>query len=292
MARRIATVGYYVMLPNLYYRSGVEELGVFIGEGAAETRKQMFALMASLTIPLVMDDTDALIAFADADAAAAKGPMGTVGYCMSGRYALSAAVRHPDRVVAAASIYGVSLITEEPDSPHKTLAGSKAGALRRLGRDRPLCAAGAVRTVEGRPRRSRARRRGRTLSQGGTRFRLPRPPRLRQGGGGTPLGAAIRPVWEDKRLEPDFAQAGFVQQRLARAIAAQIFQEQWVAPAPARRRRRWSNGRSPAPWDDPRTRRRRAMVRSRTRPAPPSPAGRDPVQPSAPPHRPDRRARC
>ena len=126
MARRIATVGYYVMLPNLYYRSGVEELGVFIGEGAAETRKQMFALMASLTIPLVMDDTDALLAFADTDAAAARGPMGTVGYCMSGRYALSAAVRHPDRVVAAASIYGVSLITEEPDSPHKTLVGSKA----------------------------------------------------------------------------------------------------------------------------------------------------------------------
>jgi carboxymethylenebutenolidase len=126
MARRIATVGYYVMLPNLYYRSGVEELGAFIGEAAADTRKRMFALMASLTIPLVMDDTDALIAVADADPAAARGPMGTVGYCMSGRYALSAAVRHPDRVTAAASIYGVNLITDQPDSPHLTLRSSKA----------------------------------------------------------------------------------------------------------------------------------------------------------------------
>jgi carboxymethylenebutenolidase len=126
MARRIATVGYYVMLPNLYYRSGVEELGAFIGEAAAETRKQMFALMSSLTIPLVMDDTDALIAFSGADPAAAHGPMGTVGYCMSGRYALSAAVRHPDRVTAAASIYGVNLITDRPDSPHLTLRDSKA----------------------------------------------------------------------------------------------------------------------------------------------------------------------
>jgi carboxymethylenebutenolidase len=126
MARRIATVGYYVMLPNLYHRSGVEELGVFIGDAAAETRKQMFALMSSLTIPLVMDDTDALIAVADADPAAAKGRMGTVGYCMSGRYALSAAVRYPERVTAAASIYGVNLIADQPDSPHLTLRGSKA----------------------------------------------------------------------------------------------------------------------------------------------------------------------
>jgi carboxymethylenebutenolidase len=126
MARRIATVGYYVMLPNLYHRSGVEELGAFIGEAAAETRTEMLALMSSLTIPMVMDDTDALIAFANADPAAAKGPIGTVGYCMSGRYALSAAVRHPERVVAAASIYGVNLITDQSDSPHLTLRGSKA----------------------------------------------------------------------------------------------------------------------------------------------------------------------
>jgi carboxymethylenebutenolidase len=38
MARRLGTVGYYVMLPNLYYRSGVEELGPFVGEAHAATR--------------------------------------------------------------------------------------------------------------------------------------------------------------------------------------------------------------------------------------------------------------
>ena len=31
MARRLATSGYYVMLPNLYYRSGVMELGAAAG---------------------------------------------------------------------------------------------------------------------------------------------------------------------------------------------------------------------------------------------------------------------
>jgi carboxymethylenebutenolidase len=126
MARRLASVGYYVMLPNLYHRSGVEELGNFIGEAGTETRKRMFALMGSLDIPKVMDDTDKLVAYADADPAASNGAMGTVGYCMSGQYAIAAAARHPGRVRAAASIYGVRLKTDAPDSPD--LAARKADA--------------------------------------------------------------------------------------------------------------------------------------------------------------------
>ena len=126
MARRLASVGYYVMLPNLYHRSGVEELGAFIGEAAAETRKKMFALMGSLSISLVMQDADRLVAFADADPAAAKGAIGTLGYCMSGQYAIAAAARFPDRVRSAASIYGVRLKTDAPDSPH--LAARKGRA--------------------------------------------------------------------------------------------------------------------------------------------------------------------
>ncbi len=126
MVRRLASVGYYVMLPNLFYRSGVEELGNFIGEEGAATRKKMFALIETINIPLVMADTDALVAFANADPAASKGAIGTVGYCMSGQYAISAAARHPGRVWAAASIYGVRLKTDAPDSPH--LAARKANA--------------------------------------------------------------------------------------------------------------------------------------------------------------------
>jgi len=34
--------------------------------------------------------------------------MGCVGYCMSGKYAANAAVRHPHRVRAAASFYALS----------------------------------------------------------------------------------------------------------------------------------------------------------------------------------------
>jgi carboxymethylenebutenolidase len=97
MVRRLATVGYYVLLPNLYYRlhhGGLEE---FIGKtdpAAEAVRKRAFELMESLSIPMVMRDTGALLAFASNDALASKGAAGSVGYCMSGRYAVSSAVEY------------------------------------------------------------------------------------------------------------------------------------------------------------------------------------------------------
>ncbi|HRD26664.1 MAG TPA: dienelactone hydrolase family protein [Caulobacter sp.] len=118
MARRLATSGYYVMLPNLYYRAGVMELGPLSPDPDDPGRARMVALMNSLSIPLVMDDAAALLAFAEADPAAWTRSVGAVGYCMSGPYAIAAAARFRDRVRAAASIHGVSLMTDRPDSPH------------------------------------------------------------------------------------------------------------------------------------------------------------------------------
>ena len=86
----------------------------------------MFALMASINIPLVMEDTKALLAYAEKDKAADTKIVGAVGYCMSGRYAINAATHFPDRVKAAASIYGTHLVTDQPDSPH--IASRTTGA--------------------------------------------------------------------------------------------------------------------------------------------------------------------
>ncbi|HEY2780688.1 MAG TPA: dienelactone hydrolase family protein [Steroidobacteraceae bacterium] len=118
MARRLGTVGYYVMLPNLYYRSNVEELGSVVGEANVATREKALKLMTTINIPMVMQDADALVAFAAKDKAASTRPMGCVGYCMSGQYAMNAALRHKDKIRAAASIYGVALVTDKGDSPH------------------------------------------------------------------------------------------------------------------------------------------------------------------------------
>jgi carboxymethylenebutenolidase len=126
MARRLATSGYYVMLPNLYYRSGVMELGPIPPDPDAPERKRMFGYMNSIDIPMVMEDTRALLGYADSQPAARSDIVGTVGYCMSGRYAINAATHFPERVKAAASIYGTHLATDQPDSPH--LAGQKTTA--------------------------------------------------------------------------------------------------------------------------------------------------------------------
>ncbi len=126
MVRRLASAGYYVLLPNLYYRAGVLELGPYSGPNHGGARERMMALMESLTIPLVMADTDALLAFVKSDAAASPGPAGAVGYCMSGQFAINAASRHPERIIAAASIYGVRLVTDAADSPHRVAANAQA----------------------------------------------------------------------------------------------------------------------------------------------------------------------
>jgi carboxymethylenebutenolidase len=125
MARRLGSVGYYVMLPNLYYRSGVEELGPFVGEAHIATRQKLMALMGTIDIPMVMPDIDALVAYAAKDPAASIAAVGCVGYCMSGQYAVNAAVRHR-RIRAAASIYGVALATDKPDSPHLAIRHTDA----------------------------------------------------------------------------------------------------------------------------------------------------------------------
>src|SRR6202049_3217258 len=68
MARRLGTVGYYVVLPNLYYGLGVEELGPYIGEAPTATRERLMKLKDTLPLAMVMDDADELIAFANEDA--------------------------------------------------------------------------------------------------------------------------------------------------------------------------------------------------------------------------------
>ena len=126
MARRLATTGYYVMLPNLYYRAGRDtKYGPDVLTHGSAEHQRMRAVRTKMTIPPVMDDIATLIAFADGQKAAKGGPVGAHGYCMSGPYALAAAARFPDRVAAAASFYGTWLVSDAVESPHLTLGKAK-----------------------------------------------------------------------------------------------------------------------------------------------------------------------
>ena len=112
MARRLGTVGYYVMLPNLYYRR-VREYRI-----AESTREEMFEHMNSLSNAMICEDVSVLLNFANDDAAARDGKIGCVGYCMSGPFAFAAAAKFSDRIAASASFHGVRLISDADDSPH------------------------------------------------------------------------------------------------------------------------------------------------------------------------------
>lgn len=114
MASRLATAGYYVMLPYLYYRGGpFREFGMSDEDAHARTE-----LMGTVTPSGIVGDVEALLAVADADPAARPGTVGAVGFCMSGGLTLAAARAVPDRVAAAASIHGAWLVRDSDDSPH------------------------------------------------------------------------------------------------------------------------------------------------------------------------------
>ncbi len=114
MATRLASAGYYVMLPYLYYRGGpFREFGM--SDEDMHARKE---LMDSITPANIVSDAAALFDAAADDPAAGAGPAGVVGFCMSGGLALSVARAFPDRVRAAASIHGAWIVRDTDDSPH------------------------------------------------------------------------------------------------------------------------------------------------------------------------------
>ena len=129
MAQRLASNGYVVAVPNLYYRSGAfppfdpKQVSV---EGPERDRFR--GMIGSIDVTKIMRDTGALLEVLDADAAVRDGGMGAVGYCMGGGYAMAALGTFPERVAAAASFHGGSLATDKPDSPH-LLASKMRGRL-------------------------------------------------------------------------------------------------------------------------------------------------------------------
>lgn len=116
MARRFAAVGYYVVLPNLYYRRSRDFV---LKERTPEAMKPMFELMDSLTNALAVRDTRALLDFVDAQPEADASRIGAVGYCMSGPFVFAAAAAFPERIQAIAAIHGARMVTDRDDSPHR-----------------------------------------------------------------------------------------------------------------------------------------------------------------------------
>jgi carboxymethylenebutenolidase len=85
----------------------------------------MFECMGSLSNTLVVRDTAGMLGFLAKEPAARDGAIGYIGYCMSGQFVVSVAGMFPEDVAAAASLYGVGIVTEGKDSPHLLAAKIK-----------------------------------------------------------------------------------------------------------------------------------------------------------------------
>ena len=118
MGKRIAKHGYFCLVPDLYYRLGTLRFDIPRRSDAMSV--VIRGAMKSLSNASVAEDTAGMIAFLDGQDKVKAGPLGCVGHCMSGPFAITAAARFP-RMQAAASLYGVDMVTEEPDSPHRML---------------------------------------------------------------------------------------------------------------------------------------------------------------------------
>src|SRR4051812_13395691 len=127
MADRIAQRGYAVLAPNLFYRAGRAPVLPFPDmtkeDARAEFMKDVRALMGELTPERIAADG---AAYLDELATVAEGPVALTGYCMGVRLGVRIAAAHPDRVAALAGFHGGGLVTEEPDSPHRSASKLRA----------------------------------------------------------------------------------------------------------------------------------------------------------------------
>jgi carboxymethylenebutenolidase len=126
MAQQLAAQGYTVLMPNIFYRTGRAPLTDFPLKPGPETEKRLAELRGPLTPDAIDRDTSAYIDFMSSQPSVDEGPIGVVGYCFSGAFAMRIAAAQSEKVAAAASFHGGRLFTDTPDSPHLLLPKIRA----------------------------------------------------------------------------------------------------------------------------------------------------------------------
>ena len=128
MGERLAQAGYYVLLPDLFWRAGPYE-PINLAEAFKDeaSRRERFAkFMGSTNAEKQLADVKACLDWLAGQPEVKGSKVGVTGYCMGAGVVMRAAAAFPDRVVAAAGFHGGRLATDAPDSPH--LGASKIKA--------------------------------------------------------------------------------------------------------------------------------------------------------------------
>jgi carboxymethylenebutenolidase len=128
MGERIAAHGYFVLLPDLFYRAGPyvspDPAKLFTDPETLQAWRTKF--IATATQANAMSDVEAFLAHLAVQPDVKQPKVGTTGYCMGGGLSLATAGNYPERVAAAASYHGGRLASDQPDSPHLLAPRMKA----------------------------------------------------------------------------------------------------------------------------------------------------------------------
>jgi carboxymethylenebutenolidase len=130
MAITIASRGYFVFMPNLFYRFRrapvVDVKFPATPADMPELVKQLMPMYQSYNPEFGMRDAIAFFDFLSQQSQVLPGPIGITGYCFGGGLAIRIAAQFPDRIIAAACFHASNLATELPNSPHLLLNRIKA----------------------------------------------------------------------------------------------------------------------------------------------------------------------
>ncbi len=127
MADRLASHGYYVLLPNMFYTFGRGQLMTAAEIFNPDNRPRIMQMIMANTSEKLKSDTQIFLDFIAAQKQVKPGSkIGVTGYCMGGAMVVRAAAVFPDRVAAGGVFHGGALATDDPQSPHKLLSTVKA----------------------------------------------------------------------------------------------------------------------------------------------------------------------
>jgi carboxymethylenebutenolidase len=128
MARRLASSGYTVLVPNPFYR--VKRAPVVTGPfdfNSPTDRAKLEGLRDALTNAAIDRDAAAFITFLDKQKQTnRRKAAGVQGYCFSGPFAFHTGAARSDRVRAVATFHGGGLVTKDANSPHLLIPKTKA----------------------------------------------------------------------------------------------------------------------------------------------------------------------
>lgn len=159
MVDRIAGAGYIVLAPNVFYRAGRSPVPPPPDEPGQRTSffGSLRPLMDALTPERLAADGEAYLN--RLREAGAEGPVAITGYCMGARVGWRIAAAHPDRVAALAGFHAGSLVTDDPESPHRSATAINAEMYFGFADQDPSMTAEQISALE------------RTLDEAGVRYR-------------------------------------------------------------------------------------------------------------------------